>query len=103
MWWAARNGFETIVTLLLTQGVDTGSRSSSGGTLLFWAAQNGYAAVVKPLLEKGWTRMLAHLKIGKRLCGGLPEIGRPLACAAEFGHEAVVRLLQAYGARSDFL
>lgn len=46
--------------------------------------------------------MLAHLKIGKRLCGGLPEIGTPLACAAEFGHGAVVRLLQAYAARSDF-
>ncbi|RAH40925.1 ankyrin repeat domain-containing protein, partial [Aspergillus brunneoviolaceus CBS 621.78] len=53
LWWAARNGHETIVTLLLTHGADPESRSLSGGTPLLWAARNGHAAIVKLLLQKG--------------------------------------------------
>ena len=51
--WAAQNGHEAVVKLLLEKGADVESKSSNGRTPLSWAAENGHEAVVKLLLEKG--------------------------------------------------
>ncbi|OJJ83539.1 ankyrin repeat domain-containing protein, partial [Aspergillus glaucus CBS 516.65] len=50
LFWAARNGHEAVVNLLLEKGADTSTTDKDGRTPLFWAARNGNEAVVK-LLE----------------------------------------------------
>src|SRR6202034_4113065 len=51
--WAARNGHEAVVKLLLEKGAELETKDNNGRTLLLWAARNGHEAVVKLLLEKG--------------------------------------------------
>ena len=54
LWWAAGNGHEAIVKLLLESGEgDADSKDRDGRTPLWWAAGNGHEAVVKLLLESG--------------------------------------------------
>ncbi|EKG09441.1 hypothetical protein MPH_13518 [Macrophomina phaseolina MS6] len=85
--WAAQNGNETIVELLLETGkVDVDSKGQSGRTPLWWAAKNGHEAVVKLLLETGKVDVDSKDQRGRTL----------LWWAAENGHEAVVKLLQQY-------
>ncbi|KAI9661218.1 MAG: hypothetical protein M1821_009545 [Bathelium mastoideum] len=84
--WAAGNGHEAVVRLLLETGkVDIESRDIKfGRTPLMWAAKRGHEAVVRLLLETG--RVDIESKDDK--------YGRtPLSWAAGSGHEAVVRLL----------
>jgi ankyrin repeat protein len=52
---AAWNGYEAVVKLLLEKGADAKSKDSRGQTPLSWAAKGGRRceAVVKLLLEKG--------------------------------------------------
>jgi ankyrin repeat protein len=50
--WAARNGHEAAVKLLLEKGVDVESKDQWGRTPLLWAAR-GHEAVVEMPLEKG--------------------------------------------------
>jgi ankyrin repeat protein len=53
LWWAAENGHEAVVKLLLDKdGVDPDSKGGNGETPLWWAAANGHEAVVKLLLNK---------------------------------------------------
>ncbi|KAL1625640.1 hypothetical protein SLS56_007224 [Neofusicoccum ribis] len=82
--WAAQNGNETIVELLLETGkADVDSKDQFGRTPLWWAAESGHEAVVKLLLETG--KVDVDLK---------DQFGRtPLWWAAESGYEAVVKLL----------
>ena len=48
--WAAENGHEAVVKLLLARdGVDPESKDNSGRTPLSWAAEKGHEAVVKLL------------------------------------------------------
>jgi ankyrin repeat protein len=48
--WAAENGYEAVVKLLLETGkVDVNLKDSSRRTPLSWAAENGHEAVVKLL------------------------------------------------------
>jgi ankyrin repeat protein len=56
--WAARNGHEEVVKLLLEKGADAESKSSYDWTPLSWAAENGHEAVVKLLFEKGAQKLL---------------------------------------------
>ena len=85
--WAAQNGHEAVVKLLLETGkVDVDWKDSFGWTPLSCAAQNGHEAVVKLLLETG--------KVDVDSKDGLNKT--PLSRAAENGHEAVVMLLRSY-------
>jgi len=50
--WAARNGHEAIVKLLLEKGADANGKNVSNGTLLMWAAEWGHRDIAKLLLKK---------------------------------------------------
>jgi hypothetical protein len=86
--WAARQGREAVVKLLLEKGAEIEAKDEYGRTPLSWAAGQGHEAVVKLLLEKG-----AEIEVKD-------EYGStPLSWAAEQGHEAVVKLLLEKGPR----
>jgi len=86
LYWAALNGHETVVELLLGEKVEVEAINNNGETALFRAASNGHEAVVRLLLEKG-------AAISRNNNG---EIA--LFQAASNGHKAVVRLLLETGA-----
>jgi hypothetical protein len=126
--WAAGNGHEAVVKLLLeVEGVDPDSKDTeSGQTPLSWAAGNGHEAVVKLLLDTdgvdpdskdtasdrtplSWAAEKGREAVVKLLLdtdGVDPDskdtsYGRtPLSWAARNGHEAVAKLLQSRGALS---
>ena len=50
---AAENGREAVVKLLLKDGADLESKDSYDQTPLWWAVENGHESVVKLLLERG--------------------------------------------------
>ncbi|KAI3337266.1 hypothetical protein HD806DRAFT_518169 [Xylariaceae sp. AK1471] len=84
--YAAKNGHEAVVRLLLKSGVEIDSKAMGelgrGETPLHYAAENGHEAVVRLLLDNG-----AEIDLG-----GTGKWGEtPLHYAAENGHEAVMR------------
>ena len=83
--WAAGNGYDAVVKLLLAKdGVDPDLKDSPyGRTPLSWAAQGGHEAVVKLLLETRKVEVDSKDKDGRT----------PLSWAAQGGREAVVKLL----------
>ena len=90
--YAAENGHEAVVKLLLEKGAELETKDLHyGRTPLLYAARNGHEAVVKLLLEKG-----AELETKNDAYGGTP-----LSYAAENGHEAVVKLLLEKGAELE--
>ncbi|KAL8300792.1 hypothetical protein RB593_010240 [Gaeumannomyces tritici] len=90
--WAAENGHEAVVRLLLDRGADKDAKVGDGRTPLHWAAAGGHEAVARLLVEAGAD------KEAKDGCGG----GRtPLHLAAAGGHEAVARLLVEAGADKE--
>ncbi|UPK91892.1 hypothetical protein LCI18_002827 [Fusarium solani-melongenae] len=85
--WAAENGHEAVMQMLLGQGARIEVADEGGRTPLSWAAENGHEAVVQLLLGRG-----ARIEVAD-------EGGRtPLSWAAENGHEAVMQLLLGRGA-----
>src|SRR4051812_24915522 len=74
--WAAENGHEATVKLLLEKGADIESKERFGKTPLPLAANRGHEAVVKLLLEKG-----AEINLKDKT---------PLLWATRNGHEAVI-------------
>ncbi|KAK3935206.1 hypothetical protein QBC46DRAFT_462203 [Diplogelasinospora grovesii] len=84
--WAAENGNEAVVKMLLDTGkVDVDAKDNSGWTPLSWAAAKGREAVVKMLLDTGKVDVDAKDD----------ENGQtPLSWAAGNGREAVVKMLQ---------
>ena len=84
--WAAENGYDDIVKLLLTiDGIDPDLKGGQYGRIpLSWAADRGHEAVVELLLEAG------QVDVNSRgYCGQ----NTPLLYTAQGGHEAVVKLL----------
>ena len=81
---AAGEGHEDIVKLLLKIGGDPEIKDGkSGRAPLWWAAQNGHEAVVKLLLETRKVEADPMDKYGQT----------PLWCATQNGHEAITKLL----------
>ena len=80
--YAAENGHEAVVKLLLEKGAEVETKSD-GQTPLSYAAKNGHEAVVKLLMEKG-TELETK---------SIYDDQAPLSYAAEKGHEVVVKLL----------
>ena len=116
--WAAKNGHDGVVKLLLERG-DIGPEMPDqwDSTPLSWAADNGHEEVVKLLLDRNdvdpnrpsdqgatpllWAARYAHEGIVRLLLGrsGVDpnrpdnQNGTPLSWAAQYGHEGVVQLL----------
>lgn len=83
--WAAEQGDETSVRLLLQEGADKEAKDSFGFTPLHWAAGHGYEVVTQLLLQEGADREAQDM-----------YGGTPLYWAAKFGHGPVVwQLLEA--------
>ncbi|KAI9862248.1 MAG: hypothetical protein M1813_004723 [Trichoglossum hirsutum] len=119
--WAAQNGREAVVELLLEKGAQLDSKDEGSRTPLSWAAENGHGTVVELLLEKGaqpdskdkgsrtplsWAAENGHGTVVELLLekGTQPDskddYGRtPLSWAVRNGHEAVVKLLLEKGAQ----
>ena len=122
--WAAENGHEAVVKLLLTRDAEADSKDENGRTPLSWAAENGHEAVVKLLITRDakanskdnygrtpllWAAKNGHEAVVKLLverddteADSKDEYGRtPLSWAAENGHEAVVKLLITRDAKAN--
>ncbi|KAH7478382.1 hypothetical protein FOMA001_g9748 [Fusarium oxysporum f. sp. matthiolae] len=90
--WAAENGHEAVVRLLLDRGAYIEAADKHyGRTPLSWAAENGHEAVVRLLLDRG-----AYIEAADKHYGRTS-----LWRAATAGHETVVRLLLERGARTE--
>lgn len=90
--WAARDGRDDVVELLLKNGADADLRGGVlvyGATSLHWAAANGHESVVRLLLENG-----ANVAVGANYGGSA------LDWAKQGGCEDVCRLLLSAGAES---
>lgn len=84
--WAAANGQEAIVRLLLaTKQVDPNSRDRHGKTPLWRAVEQGHEAIVRILLATEQIDPNSRDRYGET----------PLSWAVEQGHEAIVGLLLA--------
>ena len=82
--WAASNGHEGVVRILLGRDDISPDRPDGyGKTPLWWAASNGHEGVVRVLLRHGEVNPEQHLKDGQT----------PLCWAASNGHEGVVKML----------
>jgi len=72
--WAARNGHEAVVKLLLEKGAELETKSSNGQTPLSWAARSGREAVVELLVEKG-VKLESKMALVRRRCHWLQRMG----------------------------
>lgn len=85
--WAASQGHQKVVELLLQEGADADD-NVGGTTALLLAAGGGHGAALEALLDKGANPNLADKRYG----------WTPLHLSAGYGDEAVVSLLLAHGA-----
>ena len=90
MHWAAWQGHETIVNLLLSKGVDPDSKDKNNRTPLSWAASNGHETIVNLLLSNS-------VDPDAKDDSGTT----PLSYAASEGHETVVNILLSKGVNPD--
>jgi len=82
--WAADNGHEAVVKLLLgCEDVNPNRPDKWGRTPIMWAARNGHEATVKLLLGREDVSPDRAADNGET----------PILLAAKYGHEAVVKLL----------
>ena len=127
--WAAENGHEAVVKMLIAAGADVNHKRNGGWTPLWWAAANRHEAVVKVLIAAGadvnkadnadvnkadnygetplwYAAIHGHDAVVKVLIAAGADVNKadkygetPLHRAAEKGYEAVVKMLKAAGAR----
>ncbi|KAJ2976799.1 hypothetical protein NQ176_g4736 [Zarea fungicola] len=90
LWWAAYNGNEAIVELLLQEGAPVDKKDSDGLTALWWAAYKGNEAIVKLLLSNG-SRVDTKDKNGRT----------ELWCGVRLGNKTIVELLLSNRAAVD--
>ncbi|RYP75529.1 hypothetical protein DL770_007382 [Monosporascus sp. CRB-9-2] len=90
LYWASRNGYDTVVKQLLKAGADTNAKDFYGRTPLHWASWNGRDTVVKQLLGTG-ARINSKDNDGRT----------PLHWASENGHDIVVKQLLEGGADAN--
>jgi len=83
--WAARNGHEGVVKILLERNVDPDRADKNNLAPLGWAAIKGHEGVIKLLLERTDVDPNRPDKYG----------GTPLSYSASKGHGRIVQLLQA--------
>lgn len=95
LWYAAANGHENVVKMLLRKGAKVSAEDKWGQTPLSWAAHNGHEAIVGMLLEKGAKDSATDLNI--RGNDGLTVLSR----AVSDQNEAVVELLIEKGANME--
>jgi hypothetical protein len=118
--WAAENGHEAEVKVLIAAGADVNTATSDGKTPLWWAALHGHETVVKVLIAAGadvnkatsdgdtplvWAAANGHETVVKVLIAAGADVNKatsdgdtPLVWAAANGHETVVKILIAAGA-----
>jgi ankyrin repeat protein len=121
--WAAENGHEAVVIMLLEMSAEIDSKDNCGQTPLLWAIRNGHEKVVSRLFERGaeieskdkdgctlllWAARKGHESEVRLLLGMGAEIESkdrngltPLLWAARNGHEMAVTLLLERGAAFD--
>ncbi|RYC80571.1 hypothetical protein BFJ63_vAg16545, partial [Fusarium oxysporum f. sp. narcissi] len=90
LWWAAENGHESVVRLLLDRGASIEAADEDGRTPLWLAAAGGHEAAVQLLLDRDADTNAAD-KWGQT----------PLLWAVERGDAAVMQLLLDQGADAD--
>ncbi|KAF3389705.1 hypothetical protein DPV78_011774 [Talaromyces pinophilus] len=90
--WAAENGYEGVVKVLIEKGAVRDLVDKNGRTPLSWAAENRREAVVKVLIEKG-AAVDSVYKSGRT----------PLSWAARWGNKTVVKVLIEKGAVVDLV
>ncbi|KAL7794854.1 hypothetical protein V8C43DRAFT_321631 [Trichoderma afarasin] len=88
--WAATEGQDDVVKLLIEKGADV-TANEYGRTSLLWASKQGYEAIVKLLLEAGADTEITDNSNGQT----------PLLWATKQGNEAVVKLLLLHGAKTE--
>ena len=84
--WAADNGDETVLSMILRAGAQPNVPDRDGQTALHHAAARGYAAIIKILFEAG-------ADIEHRSKNG----ARPIHIATQYGHAEAVRTLLEFG------
>ncbi|KAL7910421.1 ankyrin repeat-containing domain protein [Trichoderma velutinum] len=122
--WAAKEGHEAVVKLLLQAGAEVDSKDIFDRTPLLWASRNRHGAIVKLLHDAGaeinskdsldnetplsWASEQGHeamvellLQLGASVNSKAYNNRTPLSWAATEGHEAVVTLLLQAGAEID--
>jgi ankyrin repeat protein len=122
--WAAENGHEEVVKLLLEKGADPNSQAYDGRTPLLFAADRGHEAVVRLLVKKGadikakdnfgatalhWAARNDHTLIMSLLLENDASIevkekrgGTPLVWAIERKSETGIKKLLAKGAEVEY-
>jgi len=85
--WAASQGREDVVQLLIDQGAQVNMQNFSGETALYIAAANGFVGICETLLKNGADTSVTTL-----------EGATPLHAAAANGHISVLATLVQHGA-----
>ncbi|KAK2589694.1 hypothetical protein QQS21_012632 [Conoideocrella luteorostrata] len=86
LFWAAQNGHEDAVKLLLGSGIDVTSRDILGQTAVFYAVKSKHTNIVKLLL---------HKNLSSRSLG--PLCNAALHLAVEMGNRSIVEALLKHG------
>ncbi|KAF3074334.1 Ankyrin repeat domain-containing protein 50 [Trichoderma lentiforme] len=91
LWWAAKNGHEDVIKLLLAAGANINIKDKHGQTLLGWATRDENKAIAKVLLQMDNTNVESRHYISRALIFHVDNKE----------HEAVIKLLLTAGADTN--